>query len=456
LRNRIFWTIFGVLFVTTVAVSLVHLRFFADERHRLIDQQVEVVASSLLAQGLREGDIDDYGDIVADALGSDHPTSLVVLRDTEGRVLYQNENAATYFENSPAPLFPQWSTIERGRHVIRLLNLRIAPDDNILQVGLLLDGSQVRWRTLSRSVFVYLGVVMIVMVGASVLLQRAILKPLRELAVYLRHLADSIGTGGVGPEPQKPIALERAFARASWDQDEFLGLIAAVREMSEKLDARFRVSRASATQMAHELKTPMTIIRNCLESALPHRGRVEAAAPLLHEAIAEIDHLNRVVTSFLEWARAEDPALTRGDIEAVRVTPLLEDTVAKLNRIFAQRARIVASDAGLVVFARRDFVYQLFRNLIENALKYSPATEPVEIHVREGRILSIQDHGPGIPDKVRDQLGAPFNVGTEGRGTGLGLAWVCTVCRVYGWTFSLRNEEGGCHAEIDFGQPDEA
>ena len=102
---------------------------------------------------------------------------------------------------------------------------------------------------------------------------------------------------------------------------------------------------------------------------------------------------------------------------------------------------------------------QLLENLIDNALKYTPAGLAIDVTVRsqgERLCLAVRDRGPGIPPGERQRLLEAFERGESGRraasrGAGLGLALCQAVAHAHGATLSLRERrQGGCHAEVSF------
>ena len=112
-------------------------------------------------------------------------------------------------------------------------------------------------------------------------------------------------------------------------------------------------------------------------------------------------------------------------------------------------ARVEAQ--GERVFTRPEHLQQVIRNLVDNALEYSPGGSRVEIVVQRGAI-EVLDEGPGLPESVVRNLGTPFNRGrspsspTGREGHGLGLALVISHCRRYGWEFSSHAEGGDAEA----------
>ena len=438
-----------------LAVGFIQYYFFRVERQRLIDQQIEGLASSLYSSELTTSQLDDLDEaeeVISDALGDDKITALITVYDTYGNILYRNRNAE--FLNVPITPKAHWQTWKVGDHNVRLLNFRPGNSRLIMQVGLLLDTGQVRWRTLNVSVVFYLFVLLIVMLVGSTLLSAVLLRPLTTLATYLRHLADSIGTTKGGVYAGMPYSLSKRDAGPLGKLDEFGRLIAAVKELAGKLDNRFRLTQAAAAQMAHELRTPLTVVRNSIESA---ERQLEVArnpqlAKLLAEARSETDHLSEVITNFLDWARMEHGPHEAEGLHAIALPRLLGEIAAKFESMHPGRLRCGAMP-DLTIFAKPDLAYQAIRNLLENALKYSPPDLSVSLRV-EDRTLYIEDDGPGIPPLVIERIGQPFNVvpqkGNPQWGTGLGLAWVNTICRRYKWELRLLDRNPGTTASISF------
>lgn len=444
------------MLLTAAVVAVIYYNYFVSERMRLIDEQIEVIASSLLASDLGDSELEEMTDIVADAIGSEGATTLVSIYNSQGGLLYRNENALNVFNEDDIPLHPQRVLVRTKKHRARLLNLKIAPDGKLLQVGVLLDKGQVHWMSLHFSAFKYLAILFIVLILASFTLSRLLMRPIVSLADYLRFVSNNLGLNNI--ELKLPDDLERKVA-GSARHDEFVVLLSTVRELTRKLQDRFKINQVTGSQMAHELKTPLTILRNCIESLqmAPEVERAPGRAAQLREALGEIEHLTRVINSFLEWSRLEYGVHGYQDIFAIPMGEMLREIVDKLNRIHAQRIHLdIKSEVTL--FANRDLLRQLIQNLLLNALRYSPADRPIYCELSRGD-FSVRDQGGGLPSAVLQKLGQPFNVGANrktfndeesDRGSGLGLAWVSTICKLYDWRLSFESTETGTRVRILF------
>ncbi len=450
MKKKIFITSFIFLCVTAIAVSSIHFYFFKTERMRLIDQQVEAIASSLFASELSINELDDLEEaqnIISDVLGERRMIALITIIDPFGHVQYRNR-AATVLD-LPVYLNPRWQTLVDEGHTVRALNLRIPNSSWSIQVGLLLDEVQVEWRSLSRYVYFYIGIILLLMLSSAFVLTRLLLLPMRALSAYLRHFADSVGTSKGAR--RMPASLENKI-NSTDKRDEFGELILSVNELATKLQSRFRLSQGSAAQMAHEFKTPLTIVKNSLEGMEQDLGlrRYERMSERIKEAHTETDHLNVVISEFLEWSRAESDQTAKENLYAIHVKSVVEESMRRLEGIYPKRLQLDISE-DFVIFARPEWAQQFFVNLFENALKYSPSTEAVEIKIRPQKI-SVIDRGPGISKHVIDRLGQPFNVDpslSKGRSsTGLGLAWVQSIAKLYGWALEFRPGADGVGTEV--------
>ena len=201
--------------------------------------------------------------------------------------------------------------------------------------------------------------------------------------------------------------------------------------------------------MAHELKTPLTLMRTEIEFS---SRKQEISADLAKSLLEEVDYISDVVTHFLDWADLENSPL-RGEIHAVRLAPTVESLKAKFERLYPNRLRVKISDDP-VVLSNRMHLEQVLNNLILNSLRYSPVDSMVDLLV-ENNSFRVVDRGAGIPRSVMERLGEPFNFGPnsgyrEMKGNGLGLAWVSSVSKIYDWSLHVRSSHRGTDMSIDF------
>jgi signal transduction histidine kinase len=128
----------------------------------------------------------------------------------------------------------------------------------------------------------------------------------------------------------------------------------------------------------------------------------------------------------------------------------------RLEKIYGARIEVVG-ESDLTVFGRRDHVEQAISNLVDNALKYSPEGSAVKVAVGESS-LEVSNAGTGLPESVVERLGMPFNLGPNAarRSTGLGLAWVVTISKLYGWRLTHERREDRTVLTLNFAGSDPA
>ncbi len=240
--------------------------------------------------------------------------------------------------------------------------------------------------------------------------------------------------------------------------DEFDGLASNLNDMLDRIESLMHGFKDVSDNVAHDLRTPLTRLRNQAEAALREGTDGERQRAALETVIQESDRLIRTFNALLMIARAEagapSGALAEFDLSAV------VDDVAELYGPVAEEAgvRLDANVApGIRLRGNRELIGQALVNLVENALKYGPSGEgaTIAMHAREsgGRIvIEVADNGPGIPEEDRDRVVERFvrleKARTES-GAGLGLSLVAAVARLHRGVFRIEDNEPGVRAVID-------
>jgi signal transduction histidine kinase len=224
-----------------------------------------------------------------------------------------------------------------------------------------------------------------------------------------------------------------------------------VMELNDLLDHNEQAAEAArmhAGNLAHALKTPMSVLMN------------EAAADspdLARSVVRELATMRRHIDHHLARARAMGRR-SAGTARA-EVWPALERLVAAIERIYAERGVVIdlAGDRSAVFRGERQDLEEMVGNLIDNAAKYGGGRVFVTVArasgPRDDRIsITVEDDGQGIPARLREGLferGARLDTGKPG--TGLGLAIVRDVAGIYGGTVSLSQSEdlGGLMAVLE-------
>ncbi|MEO8669052.1 MAG: ATP-binding protein [Bauldia sp.] len=238
--------------------------------------------------------------------------------------------------------------------------------------------------------------------------------------------------------------------------DEFDRLADSLNAMLERIELLLHGLKDVSDNIAHDLKTPLTRLRNRVEAALasPSDGDKHRAA--LEATIEESDQLIRTFNALLMIARIEagspDGAMTEVDAAAiVRDVAELYEPVAEENGI----ALVFETPEPITIKASRELLGQALANLIDNAIKYAAAAgdpeTPRRVTVstaREGNklLLRVADNGPGIAEAERERVLHRFVRLEESRsqpGSGLGLSLVAAVARLHHGTIELGDGKPG-------------
>jgi two-component system, OmpR family, sensor histidine kinase MprB len=263
----------------------------------------------------------------------------------------------------------------------------------------------------------------------------AAMLPLKRLTQATEHVALTQDLSG-RIKPVGPDEIGR-LARS------FNAMLDALESSMTALDDSVHAQRQLVADASHELRTPVTSLRTNIELL---QQQVEEMEPhdrqrLLSDVVEQIEELTLLMNDLIELARGEEPFAAT---EEVRLDLLVRDVVERARRHSPSGDFAVALEPTVVpaVAARLE---RAIGNLIDNAVKYSPPHEPVEVAL-SGGALTVRDHGPGISSADQPHVFDRFYRGAEARGrpgSGLGLAIVRQVVEQQGGTVSAERAPGG-------------
>ncbi|NOU06472.1 MAG: HAMP domain-containing protein [Hyphomicrobiaceae bacterium] len=244
--------------------------------------------------------------------------------------------------------------------------------------------------------------------------------------------------------------------------DEIDTISANLNLMLNRIEELMGALREVSDNIAHDLKTPLTRLRNRAEAALRDPSGVSAFRDGLERTIEEADGLIQTFNALLLIARLEAGAVddTKRDTD---VTSLVND-VAELYQPVAEEAGLKLNCSpvrAIHASVNRQLIGQAVANLIDNAIKYSKiegvsnSSSTIEVGVTTSPngdpIIAIGDHGPGIPAKERARVLKRFVRLEQSRsapGTGLGLSLVAAVARLHDGTIRLEDNAPGLRVEL--------
>jgi two-component system sensor histidine kinase MprB len=227
-------------------------------------------------------------------------------------------------------------------------------------------------------------------------------------------------------------------------QDELSRLAASFNTMLGALERSQGAQRQLVADASHELRTPLTSLRTNVE-VLARTGSLPPTErrALLADVVGQLDELTELVGDLVELARdGERPVEERHD---VRLDELVDEAVERARRR-APAADFRTELEPTVVRGAPERLHRAAANLLDNAAKWSPPGEPIDVVVADGELV-VRDHGPGIADEDLDRVFDRFYRSPGARslpGSGLGLAIVRQIAERHGGRVSAeRPADGG-------------
>ncbi len=244
--------------------------------------------------------------------------------------------------------------------------------------------------------------------------------------------------------------------------DEVQPLVQELNLLFGRVRTAFDAQQSFVADAAHELRTPLAALRLQAQS-LDRADTPEARKLAVQRLTAGIDRATRLVEQLLVLARQEATAAAGAVARPVDLADLARRTVADLAGVAAAKG----VDVGIhhadpaTVEGQPDALHILLRNLVDNAIKYTPAGGTADISVRSDTAkdgctvtVTVEDSGPGIPPEERERVFDRFYrvAGSEAAGSGLGLAIIKAIAERHGATLALGESErlGGLSATVCF------
>ena len=351
--------------------------------------------------------------------------------------------AVTEDDRSAHPL--PYSRFEDGREERHLALVRAFTLENGFHVLVGRDiGERERFRSVFRKAFRWIVVAMVVLAGLTWwFVARRVLRRIDAVSAASRRIVGGDLSGRL------PV---------SGSGDEFDRLAGGLNDMLAKISELMKGLKEVSDNIAHDLKTPLTRLRNRLEEALADPADADGHRRALEAAIDESDGLIRTFDALLMIARVEagSSVATAAPIDLAVIArevgelwePVAEDAGAML---------VVEAPDPVIVPGVRELLAQALSNLVDNAVKYG-RVEGREARVtvrvtREGdrAVLSVADTGPGVPEADRARVLDRFTrleASRSAPGSGLGLALVAAVARHHGGDIALSDAAPGLKVTI--------
>jgi signal transduction histidine kinase len=412
-----------IVAVAVVAIFLPLVLFWllnseVDQLHRdAMRAQAEVLAERIVAQpdGLLTFNLpDSLRGLYSEAYGR----YLYDIRDADGHLLFSSRRKTGAAVSAPPP-----SETISGASVTRIVDgkvVRIRVAEDLAHRDVIIDDiisnffRRVGWITIP---------VLLILLGIDIVIFRRAIAPLWKA---------SEEASNIGPA--------RTHIRLPTEQipREILPLVTAVNQALDRLEDGFRVQRQFTADAAHQLRTPLTILRTRIDTLGDG-----AARQALHD---DIEGMSRIVAQLLEIAELDTLVLDPGETADLRA--VCAEVVAAIAPFAIAQHKDIAlkgSDAPVLIHGNAEMLQRAIFNLAENAIKFTAKDTSVDVEVGDDGSVRVRDCGPGVADGERELIFQRFWRRDRQRsdGAGLGLSIVRGVADDHDATVAVDNLPGG-------------
>lgn len=299
-----------------------------------------------------------------------------------------------------------------------------------LQVGRILDSKAVLLAPLRRAFTITGAGALLLSFAAGIILAWRATRPIRAVSATARRILE---TGDLA-----------ARVPSAGNRGELATLVTQLNTLLDKNAAHVRVLRETLDNLAHDLRTPLTRLRGTAELAMQDAGDPAEARAALADCVNESDRVLHLLEVLLDISAAEAGAL-KLNRDHLDVRTLVERAADLYREVAEEKEITVIVDQPASAECQADAIRlgQAINNLVDNALKYTPAggtvtlttaTEPGAV------VITVSDTGPGIPAIERDAVWRRLYRGDSSRsqrGLGLGLSLVKAIVEAHGGTATI-------------------
>jgi signal transduction histidine kinase len=243
-------------------------------------------------------------------------------------------------------------------------------------------------------------------------------------------------------------------------EDEFDHLSGSLNAMLDRIQALMLGLQQMSNDIAHDLRTPLTRLRQRLELAQRRETTVEGFRAALDGAIANAEEILETFGALLRIAQIE-AGTRRAGFGPVRLDILFTDLVEAYQPVAEEKEQILRGriEPALNLHGDKELLTLLFANLIENAIRHCPSGSLIEVGAERrgvGIAAWVADNGPGIPAAYHEKVLQRFYRLEASRtmpGNGLGLSAVVAIATLHGAPLVLEDNQPGLRCVLDF-RPD--
>lgn len=238
--------------------------------------------------------------------------------------------------------------------------------------------------------------------------------------------------------------------------DEFDRVAASLNAMLERIAGLIANLRQVTDDLAHDMRTPLSRLRNQLERLRGSTDEIERA-DLVERSVTQAEDVLLLFDAILRISDVEEGSRKRafGDVDLSKLAHDLGETLSLLADD-RERSFAIKVEPGVVVQGDRELIAQAMINLSENAMRHTPPGSAIALRVKgqdTGASICVVDNGPGIPVAERERVQRRFvrlEVARSTPGHGLGLSLVRAIAEAHGATLTLGDASPGLSATITF------
>jgi signal transduction histidine kinase len=437
----------GLVLFAIVAWSVT--RFMAEQLDATVANELAEVQAD--AGGLDTGALK----AVIEGLTVNSPGFFYLLQAPDGRVVAGN---MTSVRPMPGPRSLRWTHGGPGQRPtggVRGQGISL-PDGFYLFVGISDYQLNELREVITRAFVLGLGVTVVLAVAGGLIMSMGVLRRVEAVSRASR----AIMAGDLG---------QRMALRGT--EDEFDHLSTSLNGMLDRIQDLMLGLQQVSSDIAHDLRTPLTRLRQRLELARQREDTVAGLHVALDAAMSNVDAILDTFGALLRIAQIE-AGTRRAGFRPVALSELLEELMEAYQPVADEKAQDLQAEIapGLSVDGDRELLTQLFANLLDNAIGHSPAGARLSVKaagvpqgvrqgvrqgVPQGVQVSVSDTGPGIPAPYRQKVLQRFyrlETSRAAPGNGLGLSLVDAVATLHHATLELRDNDPGLQCVIGFQQ----
>lgn len=424
-------SLLGIILFTFI---LIVYKSFKNFSYRDVDQSIRAIASSI------EEDISvvDKSIILSEIeQPSSFSNTFILFFNNEGKPLI---NVSSPYDEKGMRLalkgIDSYSTLESKGKRVRVYSKPILYNNNriIGVVQVIMSLSDVE-KTLSNLLFLLLSTAPIFLIIASfggIILAKCALKPIDEIVNTTRTIEIE--------------NLSRRLPLISRDI-EIQKLVETLNKMLERIERGYNREKQFIQDISHELRAPLTIIKGNISLALRRKRSEEEYIATLQEVEGEVDYMSRMINELLFLAR-EDDLTQRRYFKEVLLNAIIEEIYLEFLPLSKEKNISLHLDLPgfqIMVSGNSSSLERLFRNLIENAIKYTPNGGRIDIRVSKSEnfvSVDIEDTGIGIPEDDIPHIFERFYRTDKSRhrdGFGLGLAIAYAIAKSHGGEIKVKS-----------------